>query len=94
MASIREKKRSRSGYDSRVFDGVNILPEYLKGNSRDTLVVRRLKRPNLKSVLNQGLKTYKMEFDERVIGFHMTPAVVAKGHDKDEAIMPFWRYVS
>lgn len=90
------EKRSEisSVYDSRVFEGDNILPQYLSGIFTDTLNIHRLKRPGKNSLLINGLREYKKEFEKMGIELYMTPAVVAEGHFKKSEIMPFWKYIS
>lgn len=90
------KKRTAisSVYDSRVFEGDNILSKYLKGSFTDTLKVHRLKKPGKKTLLIKGLKQYKVDFEKKGVRFYMTPAVVVEGYFKEAEIMPFWKYIS
>ena len=83
-----------SVYDSRVFEGDNILPKYLKGSFTDTLKIHGLVKPGKNSLLINGLKDYKRNFEKRGIGFYITPAVVVEGYFKEAEIMPFWKYIS
>jgi|GEM_PF-5769351 len=81
-------------YDSRVFKGDNVLPEYLEGSYTDTLEQHQLNRPRQNSLLITGLKNYKTELEKRGVGFYMTPAVVVEGYFIETEIMPFWGYIS
>lgn len=91
---FERRKEISSVYDRRAFKGDNMLQEYMNGNYKDALVEHRLKRPSPKSLLINGLKSYKDEFVNKGIGFYLTPAVVVEGYYKEEEIMPFWTYIS
>lgn len=90
------KKRTEisSVYDSRIFEGDNMLPKYLKGSYTDTLKTHGLRRPGKNSLLINGLKEYKAKFEKNGIGFYMTPAVVVEGYFKEAEVLPFWKYIS
>ena len=91
---FEKRTEIRSVYDRRVFESDNILPEYLKGSYADTLKPKLLKKPGKNSLLINGLRAYKEEFEKKGITFYMTPAVVVKGYLKEVEIMPFWEYIS
>lgn len=91
---FEKRKVISSVYDRRVFDRDNILSEYLNGSYIDTLKTRRLKKPGKNSLLINGLKKYKTEFEKKGIAFYMTPAVVVEGHFKKAEVIPYWKYIS
>ncbi|MGI9550430.1 MAG: hypothetical protein ACR2MT_04470 [Aurantibacter sp.] len=91
---FERRKEVRSVYDSRVFKEDNILPKYMNGTYKDSLTVHRLKRPNPKSLLMNGLKAYKGELEEKGVACYITPAVVVEGYYSETEILPFWEYIS
>lgn len=91
---IEARKELNSVYDSRAFQGDNLMSELMVGSYEKEIESHPLHTPHKKSLVSIELNKYKEYFDSKGISFYLTPPVIVKGFYEDENITPFWKLFS